>query len=280
MSMQIQRKLDYFYMEMEFAGKSPKTVDTYKFAMRHFKNFCRINKVKFEELTLKQGKVFRNYLAQQELKPNTINLCISALRTFYDYLVDEEIILRNPVNTAKLRVKIPETLPGFLTEREKMIVLNYFNDQPKHVRLAFMLMLSAGLRIGECASLQPRDIFVQDSAFLVYVRGGKGAKERLAPITDRETAFEIVNWAEENKYNEILFGLAFHTLEYHARKCRLTTGIDFHPHRLRHTFATELLRKGIAIDVVQEALGHASIKTTRTYAKTSPTEVIKLATHL
>jgi integrase/recombinase XerC/integrase/recombinase XerD len=89
-----------------------------------------------------------------------------------------------------------------------------------------------------------------------------------------------MEFAKSVKDRSSLFGLAFDSLEYHARKCRLTTGVDFHPHRLRHTFATELLQRGVPIDVVQEALGHASIKTTRTYAKTSPMEIIKLATHI
>lgn len=278
--MYLQPKLDKFYMEMEFLGKSPKTIESYKFALKLFKSFCRENKLNFIELDLKQAKAFRNFLSVYGLKPNTINLCLSALKTFYEYLVDEEIISRNPVNTSKLRVKIPDTLPSFLTEYEKSKVIGYFEKQPDHVRLAFMLMLTAGLRIGECAALQTHDVFTQGNAYLVHVRHGKGAKERLAPITDKKTAIEVMEFAKGVKDRSSLFGLAFDSLEYHARKCRLTTGVDFHPHRLRHTFATELLQRGVPIDVVQEALGHASIKTTRTYAKTSPMEIIKLATHI
>ena len=279
--MQIQRKLDYFYMEMEYLGKSQRTIESYKTSLKYFKKFCSIYKINFLELDLKGAKQFRNFLSEYGLKPNTINLCLSAVKTFYEYLVDEELILRNPINTSKLRVKIPDTLPGFLTEYEKKKVLDYFDSQPEHVRLAFMLMLTAGLRLGECASLQTHDVFTRGNAYLVHVRHGKGAKERLAPITDRKTALEIMDFARRvSQTRQNLFGLAFFTLEYHARKCRLATGVDFHVHRLRHTFATELLQKGVPIDVVQEALGHASIKTTRTYAKTSPLEIIKLATHI
>ncbi|MCF8022783.1 MAG: tyrosine-type recombinase/integrase [Clostridiales bacterium] len=274
------QNLENFYRELEFLGKSSKTVETYQFSLKYFRSFCHRNRIKYKELDYRQAKAYRNFLAEKGLSPNTINGCLSALKTFYDFLVDEEIINRNPVNTAKLRVKIPETLPEFLTEDEKNKIMNYFSNQSEHVRLAFMLMLSAGLRIGECASLKPRDVFIRDNAYLVHVRGGKGAKERLAPIVDRETALEVAEYAEKNKDNKTLFGLAFHTFGYHARRCRNTTGIHFHPHRLRHTFATELLQGGVPIDVVQEALGHASIKTTRTYAKTSPMEIIKLATHL
>lgn len=141
----------------------------------------------------------------------------------------EEIILLNPVKTSKLKVKIPETLPGFLTEYEKNIVLSYFEGQPEHVRLAFMLMLAAGLRIGECAALKTHDVFTRGNAYLVHVRHGKSAKERLAPITDRNTALEIMDFAQRAaKIRQSLFGLALFSLEYHARKCRLNTGVDFH----------------------------------------------------
>lgn len=131
----MERKLYYFYREMEFMGKSLRTIETYKFAMIKFKAFCRVNKIKYRELDQKQARAFRNFLAQDELKPNTINMCISALKTFYDYLVDEGIVNWNPVNTSKLRVKIADPLPGFLTEDEKSKVMTYFDSQPEHVRL-------------------------------------------------------------------------------------------------------------------------------------------------
>ena len=265
---------------MEFMGKSLRTIETYKFAMIKFKAFCRVNKIKYRELDQNQANAFRNFLAMDELKPNTINMCISALKTFYDYLVDEDIVSWNPVNTSKLRVKIADPLPGFLTEEEKTRVLAYFDGQPEHVRLAFRLMLAAGLRVGECANLQPQDVFIRNNAYLVHVRAGKGAKDRLAPITDRDTALEVMDLALKHRDRQSLFGLAFFTLEYHARKCRLATGVDFHTHRLRHTFATELLLKGVPIDVVQEALGHVNINTTRNYARTAPSEIMKLGTHV
>jgi site-specific recombinase XerD len=278
--MYLQPKLDKFYMEMEYRGKSEQSIKSYKSEMKLFKSFCREYKVNFIELDLKQAKAFRNYLSEYGLKPNTINRCLSTLKAFYEYLVDEEIISRNPVNTSKLRVKVPDTLPSFLTECEKSKVIRYFEKQPDNIRLAFMLMLTAGLRIGECAALKTQDVFIQGNAYLVHVRHGKGAKERLAPITDKKTAIEVMEFAKSVKDRSSLFGLTLESLGYQAQKCRLVTGVKFHSHRLRHTFATELLHSGVPIDVVQEALGHASIKTTRTYAKTSPTEIIKLATHI
>ncbi|MDP3044811.1 MAG: tyrosine-type recombinase/integrase, partial [Bacillota bacterium] len=64
------------------------------------------------------------------------------------------------------------------------------------------------------------------------------------------------------------------------RNCRLATGVDFHTLRCRHTFATELLQQGVPIDVIQEALGHRRLDTTRVYARTAPEAVTRLATHV
>ena len=108
---------------------------------------------------------------------------------------------------------------------------------------------------------------------------GKGAKDRLAPVTDRDTALDLAAYAKSRVGRATLFGLSAADLQKAASACAYDTGVEFHSHLCRHTFATELLRRGVPIDVVQEALGHACIETTRVYARTAPAALMALGAH-
>ena len=101
----------------------------------------------------------------------------------------------------------------------------------------------------------------------------------LAPITDRETALDLAAYAGGRLGQASLFGLTSVGLQKEANACAQVTGVEFHSHRCRHTFATELLRRGVPIDVVQEALGHACIETIRVYARTAPAAIMALGVH-
>jgi integrase len=96
---------------------------------------------------------------------------------------------------------------------------------------------------------------------------------------DKEVAWELLRLSKK-KGEEPLFGVKAGTLKDYAYKVKRASGVDFHCHRLRHTLATRLLAKGVAIDVVQKVLGHASINTTRRYAETLPEKIRELAVNI
>ncbi|MBE0467621.1 MAG: tyrosine-type recombinase/integrase [Candidatus Desulforudis sp.] len=269
-----------FLLDLEIAGNSYKTVDTYRFALERYARFCTANHLDFREASPRRARHFRNFLAASSFKPASINLCLSAVRSLYDFLVFEGLVQSNPVNTGRLKVKKPDRLPGFLTPAEKERVLAWMAGKPRHVELAFHTMFATGIRVRECVQLAPGDVLVIEQAYLLHVRDAKGTRERLAPVVDRRTAFDLVDFAQRRTGAERLFGVALYTLEWHARNCRLDTGVAFHTLRCRHTFATELLQQGVPIDVIQEALGHRRLDTTRIYARTAPEAVTRLATHV
>lgn len=144
---------------------------------------------------------------------------------------------------------------------------------------SLVLRLDAEAGLEELVALGPGDLLVRGNAYLLHVRLGKGAKGRLAPVVDREVAFELARYTRDRIEADTLFGVTATFLANYARRCGEETGIPFHAHRCRHTFATELLRSGVALDVVQEALGHADIDTTRTYARTAPQALLRLGFH-
>jgi integrase len=194
-------------------------------------------------------------------------------------LLDEEIVKGNPFVSKKLRVKEPDKKPAFLTEEELKKVNEAMERLPKHVRLAFETMLWTGLRVSEVAGLTGEDVIQEEGKVFLRVRAGKGAKERLVPVLDRNLALDLLRLSKE-RGKLPLFGVSAGTLKDYAYKVKRASGVNFHSHRLRHTLATRLLAKGVRIDVVQKILGHASINTTRRYAETLPDAIKELAVNI
>lgn len=272
-------QIEAFLQDLDYSGNSNRTIDTYRFALLRFERFCQEHQVDYLELSRKQAREFRNYLVMADFMPASVNLCISTLRSFYEFLVFDEQIRTNPVNTKKLLLKEADRMPAFLTPEEKDKVLTWFKTKPYHVDLAFRTMFATGIRISECVGLSPDDVQVDGCTYLIHVRKGKGDRERIVPVVERQTAFDLAAFAKKRRGSENLFGVALFTVEWHARNCRLATGVAFRPHRCRHTFATELLQQGVPIDVIQDALGHVKLETTRVYARTAPEALTRLATH-
>ncbi|TDA64508.1 MAG: hypothetical protein D9V47_13815 [Clostridia bacterium] len=272
--MDYRRAVEGFLTDLRLSGKSAKTVKDYAYALEKYGAWLTENNVDYLAVNGKETKGFRNYLASH-LKPASVNLILSVLSSFYAYLVEEGQLKGNPVQVKKLRVKQEEERVAYLSDEDVGKVLAYFENKPPHVRLAFHVMLYAGLRIGEVARLTRSNVVVHTGRVFLEV-SGKGGKVRTAPVTDRQCAKELVQWATGLPEGQPLFA-SYANLEYHARECRKATGVKFHPHRCRHTFGTNLLRQGHSLDVIQEAMGHASITTTRRYAKTLPEKLFRLA---
>gem|GEM_PF-793557 len=275
----IAQQTEDFLSELAYTGLSHHSTDSYRLTLKRFFAFCAERGIDHYRLTGPQAREFRNLLVGRGLGPSTVNCHLSHVKRFYEYLVEEELVGGNPVIRRRLRVKEPVRLPKFLFPDEKQQILDWFADTPEPVGLAFRTLFASGLRLGELVALGPGDLLVRGNAYLLHVRLGEGAKGRLAPVVDREVAFELARYTRDRIEADTLFGVTATFLANYARRCGEETGIPFHAHRCRHTFATELLRSGVALDVVQEALGHADIDTTRTYARTAPQALLRLGFH-
>jgi site-specific recombinase XerD len=274
--MELKEAVRSFLKDLELSGKSRKTLEAYYFHLEKFISFCEEKGLDYRLVNGKESKAFRNWLAEKDLSPASVNAVLSAVKSFYDFLLDEGLVKGNPFVSRKLRVKEPERKPSFLTDEELAKVQRAMEKLPRHVRLAFETMLWTGLRVSEVASLTGEDVIEEEGKVFLRVRSGKGQKERLVPVMDKEVAWELLRLSKE-KGKERLFGVSDGTLKDYAYKVKKASGVNFHSHRLRHTLATRLLAKGVAIDVVQRVLGHASINTTRRYAETLPERVKELA---
>jgi site-specific recombinase XerD len=274
--MELREAIRVFLRDLEFSGKSKKTLEAYYFHLDKFLAFCEERGLDYRVFNGKESKAFRNWLVKKGLAPAAVNAILAACKSFYDFLLEEDLVKGNPFVSKKLRVKEPDKKPGFLTEKELAKVQKAMKELPRHIELAFKVMLWTGLRVSEAASLTGEDVILEDRKVFLRVKSGKGQKERLVPITNREVALELLRLSKE-KGKDLLFGVKDVTLKYYAYQIKKVTGVNFYTHRLRHTFATRLLGKGIRIDVVQKILGHVNIHTTRKYAKTLPDAIRELA---
>ena len=230
------------------------------------------------DATPRQLRAFVFHLKDLGLAPASVRRTVSAVRTFYRFLLEDGHVARDPSE----RLETParwRTLPGVLSvaDVERLLAAPSV-DEPLAFRDRAMLELAygAGLRVGEWITLAVRDLSFEDRLLRVF---GKGSKERLVPIGRSAVGAAAVYLRELrprldrgggkgvlflNARGEPLTRMgAWKILRKHVEAAGLSTTVT--PHTLRHTFATHLLEGGADLRAVQEMLGHASIATTQLY---------------
>ncbi len=231
------------------------------------------------------GLMIRYYLGilHKKNKKVTIARKLSAIRSFFKFLIKQGLLDRNPaemVNTPKQEKKIPVYLPvddmfRLLDAIETNTVLEARN------RAMFETLYSCGIRVSELAGLDVVDINRASGIIRVV---GKGNRERLVPI-GKKALESLFNYRQRLKAESVdacddsgpLFlnknGKRLTTrsiariLDNIAKECGLAIPIS--PHGLRHSFATHMLDAGADLRVIQELLGHKSLSTTQKYTHVS-----------
>lgn len=213
----------------------------------------------------------------QKISARTINRQLSALRTFFRYLIRTSVITDNKAMRV-LTLKTNRPLPRALDVDQMAKLLELPASNMLKVRdLAIMeLLYSAGLRISEIVSLNTTDLDLQQQQVPVV---GKGKKSRLALI-GRHAAKALEQWlsvrgtiaaASEPALfvNKAGKRLSARAIQYRLYQIGIQQGIDTRvtPHRLRHSFASHLLESSNDLRSVQELLGHANLSTTQIYTK-------------
>jgi integrase/recombinase XerD len=222
-----------------------------------------------------------------DLAPSTVARRSAALRRFFGFLSDEGIRSDDP-SAALPRPRFERPLPRILAEEEVNAMFTAVEDraasaEPGAVRnLAILeLLYGSGLRASELVSL-PRGALRRGQPFLIL--RGKGAKERLVPISSR-AATAVERWLEHVPADRQWL---FPSGKRHLSRVRLfqivreiaaLAGISperISPHVLRHAFATHLLSGGADLRVLQSLLGHADIATTQIYTHVDSARLVEL----
>lgn len=274
--MNMKQAIDGFIKDLKIKGRSKHTIYNYSIHLRYFHSWCLQTDTDFTGLRPQQAKKYRDALYDYGLSGKTINTMIGTLRTFYEYLMEQELVQGNPI-LKNLRVREKPTFPNPLNDEERHIILSVIEEKEEHIRLAFRTILYTGIRVGEAANLTKKDVTLEDDRVVLIVKEAKGGKTRRVPVIDADTAMELYRYSIDMPESEPLFRVSKRTLQDHARRIQKRTGISFYPHRLRHTFATDLLAQDTRLDVIQRVMGHADISTTRKYAETLSQDILDIA---
>ena len=272
----VERFDDFLAMEQ---GASVETSKAYKLDIARFVTYEHIKGAASpSEVGSRSLREYVYHLKDLGLAPASIRRNISAVRTYFRFLLGEGHVVRDPSE----RLDTPKrwrTLPDVLTvdEVERLLTAPSL-DEPLAFRDRAMLEVAygAGLRVSEWISLGVRDVMLQDHLVRVF---GKGAKERLVPIGRRAIAAiaiylrELRPSLERGEGKGVLFLNArgqplsrmgaWKILRKYVDQIGITKSVS--PHTLRHSFATHLLEGGADLRAVQEMLGHVDISTTQIY---------------
>ena len=230
-------------------------------------------------LTLKDLQAFVKWIGELGMGATTQARIISGIRSFYKYLLTEQLITIDPstlLEAPKTRRKLPDTLSF---EEIELLIGAIDLSSPEGTRNKAILetMYSCGLRVSELVGLKISCLYL-DIGFIRVI--GKGDKERLVPIgTDAIKCIKIYkdtvrsHQMVSEKNQDILFlnrrgnALSRVMIFYIIKSLALTAGITkvISPHTFRHSFATHLVEGGADLRAVQEMLGHESITTTEIY---------------
>ena len=212
----------------------------------------------------------RYHLATYQMERGCSNTTINNMRCYYSsffkWLSVEQIIPTNPMDRIKAIKTTKKQLKPF-TEKEIEKLIDACTNTRDRAIVEFLY--STGCRATECISANISDINFKNNSFLI--RKGKGAKERTVYISER-----CMIWLEKylstrtDSDDALWIGrqgrLTRHGLEAIIRRLGKRANVeDAHPHKYRHTFATDLIKRGASIQVVKELLGHESIETTMIY---------------
>ncbi|MBT4709175.1 MAG: tyrosine recombinase [Flavobacteriaceae bacterium] len=273
--------LDNFknYLKIE-RNLSINTIESYLFDIKKLINFLKKNKIEKNpnELTSKITKEFI-YNISKKVKPPTQARIISGIRRFFDYLILENLIEKNPmdnIESPKLGTNLPNTLT--IEEIDKIISTIKLGSKTGLRNVAIIeLLYSCGLRVSELINLKISDLFFKESLIKVT---GKGNKERFVPIS-KQSQIYINNYLQNvRSYQKIKKGFE-DTLFLNERGTILSRVMIFlilkklknasnikkkiGPHTLRHSFATHLIENGADLITIQKMMGHESITTTERY---------------
>lgn len=273
--------LEYFRTER---NKSELTVLSYRKDLEEFETFFEslkenITWTNVDESIVREWVIY--LMDDQRMTASSVNRKLSALRSFFHYLLRMQVVTSNPM-TRITGPKKQKYLPVFVRENEMNTMLEELSRDDTYegiLSLTVILMLYlTGMRRAEILSLSDRDIDFSSKQIKVT---GKRNKQRVIPFgNELESQIKRYLYAREQQ-----FGVGFENLFINKKGTPLskaqiseivkrelstvTTQQKKSPHVLRHTFATAMLNSGADLTSIQKLLGHASLATTQVYTHVS-----------
>jgi len=206
--------------------------------------------------SLEASRCFLARLRQDGFKPSTLRIYRAALKGFHDWRGENLVF----------PIKVPHHLPSYHSAEKVNRILSLATGKPR-AHVVLRLMSDAGVRRGEVKALHVRAV---DLTGRMLRTRGKGDKDRVIPLT-RELHELLEQVCRDKDPDDFVVGLKDKGIYGVVKKYAALAGEpDFHPHDLRHAFATRLVEGGANIRAIQELLGHTDLKTTAVYLGLAP----------
>ena len=276
----IDEYINYVYIEKKL---SKNTKEAYLNDLEEFCNY--INNPSIKSINTDDIRDYINHLAEEKQKDKTIARKIVSIKTFFEYLIKNNIIDNNPsekISSPKLKKSIPKVLN--INEINKLLEYKPTNNKEYRNKAMMELMYASGLRVSELVDLELNNIDFNNNYVRIF---GKGKKERIVPINDIACKYlnEYINVYRASllrgyitdkvfisSYGKGITRQAFFKiLKQIAKKQGIEK--DFSPHTLRHSFVTHLIEYGADLRSLSEMLGHENIKTTQIYTHLSNNKI-------
>jgi integrase/recombinase XerD len=266
------------YLKLE-RGLSINSIKSYEYDLNLFKDFIESNNILETPISCKSDTL-KDYLYKSlsNKKSRSQARSISALKSYFNYLIFEGHIQKSPISDIE-SPKLEKKLPEVLTESEitKLIDSYDLNDNfGQRNRTIIEVLYGTGIRVSELINLKLSNIYFKENIMKIT---GKGNKERFVPFGNKALN-EIKEYLKirnkniiDTKFSDIVFlnrygrgltrSMIFKIVSDSYKKVGLDKKIS--PHTLRHSFATHLLKNGADLRTIQLILGHESITTTEIY---------------
>jgi len=264
------------YLDAE-KNASPRTIETYRAAFTAFRTFRPVGS--WSQFSATDYREWMLALMKKDMARASVRVRFSAMRAFHEFLVLRGHMTKNILREISLP-KAEKTLPRFLTipQMTSLIELPTNREKTKQAPqwmasrdMAILeLFYGTGMRLSELVGLDVRDVDVISETARVT---GKGARERVCPMTDL-TLVAISHYRQAagvhsgplfiNKSRRRLTARSVWSM-VKVRLVQAGLPANLSPHKIRHSFATHLLDNGADLRSVQALLGHASLSTTQIY---------------